>query len=257
MNRILSTILSLCVACLSVRARAKPAGDTAAVLEVDTDQMGTIGPILRDRLLERGSQVLRDRDIAAGRDDDPIVRITVRAIEGEEPGFAYELRIVNATDDPQETWTETCSLCTEAELIENIAAELANVATSLQALEPEAEAEAEAEAEPEPPPPRLVEDPQPPATTNTKPERLDAKAKAGIGVLAVGALAAGAGLGLVLAPPEPLPNDPLRERYTQPPGYAVLAVGGAALVTGAILLGLGLRRRTTTASHGTRGLTGL
>ena len=82
--------------------------------------------------------------------------------------------------------------------------------------------------------------PPPPAGMNTK-------EKAGIGLMVAGALGAGVGIGLIVR--KPVPTDTYEAwstRETQKPGFAVLAVGGAALVTGVVLFVLGRRDRTRT-----------
>ena len=239
MRTVLSSALALAIVCTAGPALAEP----AARLEVDTSELGSIGPVLKERLVERGSQVLRDESIVLGGPQDPIVRVTITALEGEDPGFDYEIRLVTHPGEDGASWSERCALCTEAELIDAVAAELDKVAMSLRALGEEREA-----AEQEPPPPPIVE--SPPIEPRDQDRVLDTKGKVGVGLLGLGVVAVGTGVGLVLAPARPLANDPLRESYTQPPGYGVLAVGGAVLVTGAVLLGLSLRdRKRGTAQH--------
>jgi hypothetical protein len=66
--------------------------------------------------------------------------------------------------------------------------------------------------------------------------------KAGVGLLAGGTVATAAGLGLSLAEEPADPNMPLNKITIHPAGYAILAVGAAALVTGAVLLVLDRRQ---------------
>ncbi len=79
---------------------------------------------------------------------------------------------------------------------------------------------------------------------------MNTKQKAGIGLMIAGALGAGAGIGLVVTKPK-VPNAMMawETRETQKPGYAVLAVGGAALVTGIVLFVLGRRQASKKLSQ--------
>lgn len=72
--------------------------------------------------------------------------------------------------------------------------------------------------------------------------------KAGVALVVTGGLGLVAGLVLAVLPARPKPDDPTREVYTQPPGYALLGVGAATLVVGAVLLGLD-RRRAKARGH--------
>ena len=77
---------------------------------------------------------------------------------------------------------------------------------------------------------------------------MNGKQKAGIGLMVAGALGAGVGIGLVVTKPRaPEPTMAWETRETQKPGYAVLAIGGAALITGVVLFVLG--RRQQKAQH--------
>lgn len=237
----LATAALLAASPRMVHARAPESA--AARLEVDTSELGGIGPVLKERLLERGGQVLRDGEVGTGGPSDPLVRVTVQELVGDDPGFNYEIRLVANANEDGASWSEVCSLCTEAELVDAVAAELDKVAASIRELEART-------SEPEPPPPALEpHSGQPPSENDGN--RLPTKAKAGIGVLAVGVAAAGVGVGLVFAPARPVEGNPLEETYTQPPGYAVLAIGGAALVAGAVLLGLGLKERKVAGRRAT------
>ncbi len=76
---------------------------------------------------------------------------------------------------------------------------------------------------------------------------MNTKQKAGIGLMVAGALGLGTGIGLVVR--KPTATDPYQAwstLETQKPGFAVLAVGGAALVTGVVLFVLGRRDRART-----------
>ena len=73
---------------------------------------------------------------------------------------------------------------------------------------------------------------------------MNGKQKAGIGLMVAGALAAGVGIGLVVNKPRPVePAMAWKTLETQKPGFAVLAVGGAALITGVVLFVLGRRQQ--------------
>lgn len=79
---------------------------------------------------------------------------------------------------------------------------------------------------------------------------MNGKQKAGIGLMIAGALGAGIGVGLVVNKPKvPDPMVAWETRETQKPGFAVLAVGGAALITGVVLFVLGRRQASKKLSQ--------
>ncbi len=88
------------------------------------------------------------------------------------------------------------------------------------------------------------------ASLETAPAGMNTKQKAGIGLMVAGALGAGVGIGLVVNKPKvPDPMMAWQTRETQKPGFAVLAVGGAALVTGIVLFVLGRRQASKKLSQ--------
>lgn len=82
------------------------------------------------------------------------------------------------------------------------------------------------------------------------PTGMNGKQKAGIGLMIAGAVGVGVGVGLVVRKPQ-VPDAMMAwdTRETQKPGYAVLAVGGAALVTGVVLFVLGRRQASKQLSR--------
>jgi len=81
--------------------------------------------------------------------------------------------------------------------------------------------------------------------TPPPPTGMNGKQKAGVGLMVAGALGLGTGIGLVVRKPSPTDTyEAWSTLQTQKPGFAVLAVGGAALVTGVVLFVLGRRDRT-------------
>jgi hypothetical protein len=80
------------------------------------------------------------------------------------------------------------------------------------------------------------------------PAGLNGKQKAGIGMMVLGAVGVGVGVGLVVRKPTAIePYMAWETRETQKPGYAALAVGGAALITGVTLFLLGRRQQSKSA----------
>ena len=127
-----------------------------------------------------------------------------------------------------------CSLCTEGEAVERARSELLR-------LVPFVRARFRAAAKPKDKAPPIV---APPPQDN----RLGTYGKVGIGLLAGGVVVFGTGLGLAIAKPRPNPDDPLLVINTRPIGYAVLGVGAAAIVSGAVLLVLD-RRKVRRVAH--------
>lgn len=68
----------------------------------------------------------------------------------------------------------------------------------------------------------------------------------GVGALAAGVCSLGAGIGLLVLDTTPHPDQPTKLRSWQPGGIAFSVVGGVALVTGAALVGVDVRRHAKT-----------
>ncbi len=87
------------------------------------------------------------------------------------------------------------------------------------------------------------------AALSTPSKGLNGSQKAGIGLIVGGALGLGIGIPLAVRSPSPvLPNEAWTTRSTRPPGIAVAAIGGAALLTGVVLYVLGRRQQTKAKS---------
>lgn len=201
-----------------------------AGLEVDTVAAGAAGPVLMSRLEELGNLELRRAEILPRRTaEDPVIRVRfeLRGEEGETYAILSDVAVRGEVleGSPREI---LCSLCTEGEVVDRARSELLRLVPFVRARF--------RAARPPPPPPEPTR-PEPPPDT-----RLGARGKAGVGLLAGGTLAFGTGLGLVLARPRTDPDDPLRQINTRPVGYAVLGVGAAAIVSGAVLLILDRRK---------------
>lgn len=207
-----------------------------AGLEIDASAAGPAGPVLMSRLEELGNLELRLAEILPRRTaDDPVVRlrIAVRGHEGDTYAIFSELVVGGAAVEGS-VREIVCSLCTESEAVERARSELRRLVPFVRARF------------------RAARTAPPPAAPLAPPRgrKLGTPGKLGVGLLAGGTLVFGTGLGLALAQPRPDPDDPLREINTRPAGYALLGVGAAALVSGAVLLVLDRRapRRVTHAA---------
>lgn len=214
-----------------------------ASLELDTTAAGPSGPIIHSRIDELGNRQLRRAEILPGRGvRDPWIKITVRTLGSEEPGFIIDSAlIVEGQTVPDSAHQTECRLCTEGEAVERATAEVERLVPLVRE---RAQAAAAAEPQPSPDPPKDTTPAQP-----EPPRGLGTKGKAGVALLAVGGVGFVVGVGLLVPAPRPDPNDPLREINTRPAGGALLGVGVAALITGGVLLALDRKaaRRTSVA----------
>lgn len=197
-----------------------------AGLEIDTSRAGPAGPVLMSRLEELGNLELRRAEILPRRTgDDPVIQIRVELRGEENDTYVIFSEVTVRGSSLEGSLREiVCALCTEGETVERARSELLR-------LVPFVRARFRPTTVPSDPKQVLTPNPAPPPDKHT-----GTFGKVGIGLLAGGALAFGTGLGLALKQPKPDPDDPLREINTHPAGYAVLAVGAAAIVSGAVLL---------------------
>lgn len=201
-----------------------------AHVAVDTSAVGEAGPAIRRRVQERADVVLRRAGVMPGRGpSDPTITVVIREVTTPDPGWEYSLSVAAERQPPSQGDTILCPLCTETELVDKIEGQLAALAATLEAPD-------------EPPPPRV--DPTPPRDDDgpvdagpPPPERgLGTMGKAGVALLVLGGLGIIGGAVLTALPPRPKNDDPTREVFTQPPGYAMLGAGGGVLLTGVALL---------------------
>ncbi|MBK8235445.1 MAG: hypothetical protein IPK74_07830 [Deltaproteobacteria bacterium] len=225
------------------RAAAEPSDRTDAPtwanVAVDTSGVGEAGPAVRRRVQERADVVLRNAGVLPGRGpDDPTIRVIIREVQGERPGWSY--RVFTDAGQGDATAEDSCDLCTETELVDAIEGRVAIIAAALRSAAERAAA-AGAPVSTQPPPPRIAdpqgEQPQPHGRVGpTGKAGFGPTGKVGFGLIGVGVGGIVAGAVLAALPAHPKPGEPLREIYTQPPGYALLAAGGTALVIGTALV---------------------
>jgi len=206
-----------------------------AHVAVDTSQIGEAGPAIRRRVQERADVVLRRAGVMPGRGpQDPTINVVIREKEGDDPGWDYLITVTHPDRAAPTGTPQLCELCTETELIDAIEGRLATIAAEL-------ETQAQVE-EPHDDPTAPTDEPVP----ARDPKRLGPKGKAGAALVALGGSGVIVGIVLAVLPASPATddgrNDYSREVFTQPPGYALLGVGAAVLVTGAVLLGLDRRQ---------------
>lgn len=201
-----------------------------AGLDIDTAQAGPSGPIIVSRMEELGNLELRRAEILPSRlGNDPVIRIRVALQEGTSDVFLIRAEVAIRGEQLEGSARDvTCSLCTESEVVERARGEIVR-------LVPYVRSQFKA---PEKPPP-VVE--VKPAQPKPEPRGLATMGKAGVGLLAGGVVVTATGLGLSLAENPTDPNDATRSINIHPAGYAILAVGGAAIIAGAVLLGLDRR----------------
>ena len=244
-HRAIATLSATCiVAAISTPAFAVEAPMRAA-LEVDASQAGEGHDVIERRVEERGAVVLRDAGILPAQSrDDPSIEVSIAEVGSGDPGYRYRVAILG-----EEGWSTegTCQLCTEGELVQIVEGALAEAASHLPR-----------HTEPSAAPTTTTTTPSP-TTTTTDRAPLRPMGKAGVGLVVGGATLLGIGIGLAVAQPRVKDDAPLEKTTTRPPGYALVGIGAAAVITGAVLLSIERTdaRRTALAPTFGRGSAGV
>jgi hypothetical protein len=228
-------------------AAAGPAQKVRATVEVDTSDVGDAGPIIQRRVEERTDVVLRDAEVLPAESaDDPVIHIEVHEMSDEDPGFAFDLQIMQAGKPVGQRRRIECNLCTETEIVAKIETEVSAVLVDL----PTSFADARSSDTNTPNDASTPSDPTEASTVSDDGGtdkgargKLGNKGKAGVGLLVAGGVATAVGIGLAIPGYEPLEDDPTRESSPRPYGFATLGVGVVVAITGAVLLGLDRRER--------------
>ncbi|MBC8067149.1 MAG: hypothetical protein IAG13_02355 [Deltaproteobacteria bacterium] len=208
-----------------------------ADVAVETQSLGSAGPVVRRRVRERADVVLRRGAVLPARDgDDPVISVTIDELPGDDPGYAFKVEILRGGVPTEQLPAVECKLCTEGELVDAVEGRLEHAVADLPVVASTV------------PLPRV--DPTPTDTAPLPPKpRSPAMRIAGATLTGVGLGATIAGIVLAALPPEPTenpdgpPGDLTWETSTTTPGYAVLGAGLAVAVTGAVLLIVDARKR--------------
>lgn len=226
-----------------------------ASVKVDAEGFGEVGSKVQVRVAQEAESVLLSEGIKRRSSvSDMIVFLKVTPPANGDEGYVFGVAVSHLGKPIVEVSEVACELCVEDELIEKVAVTLREIAPQMRAhMEKIAADEAEKarlEAEKNKPPPEggtgagtgtgTGTEPEP----EPEPERFGPKGKAGFGLVAAGVVGLGVGVGLALrSPTQKDPTIGYELVDTRPPGYGVLAVGGALAVTGAVLLILDARER--------------
>lgn len=227
---------------------------------VDASGLGDAGPVIGGRATLTGKGALQAQgvtytDAPAG----PELQVSLK--ERDAGGYRVDYVIVyDGKPTKNGSGGFDCQLCTEDELVEKVEALVIQVAPKMVV------PKEEPEDGPGDGPGNDVEDPDhdngrdPDHGTDPDPiadddSGLRGMGKAGVGLLVAGGLGAIAGITLVVLPPKTFPTgDPnaANIKTTRPPGWGVLGGGVAAVVVGAVLLGLDRKQAKRRATAGLR-----
>jgi hypothetical protein len=213
---------------------------------VDADGIGAGGPVIAGRAMRAGTgglerQAVTITDAPAG--PELRIKLTVRSAGGYR--VEYEI-VYDGKTVKDGTGGFDCQLCTEDELVEKVEALAIQVAPKL--VVPSDESDVGPGPGPDGDEGRDPDDGRDPdhgrvtgPIADDDPNALRGMGKAGIALLVVGGLGAITGVTMVVVEPtyfEPGDANANQYRTTRPPGYGLLAGGAAALIAGAVLLGL-------------------
>ena len=225
-------IVALCGADSTGDAPLDPAAPRA---EVDASDLGTLSKRTIDVVAYQTAAIAADYDVSPNE-------IRVKLLWDDQFNVIYGVRVAIATaehtlpsedDSPDGPLVNRCTECGELELctatIEGVVEALARYEESI------------------PPPPAPPSSPPKPPASEPTPRKLGALSITGISTLSVGAATTLAG-GLFLIPGDLGFVRVFGPSYTnyRPAAITLLAVGSAAMITGATLLGVGQVRRKRT-----------
>ncbi|NJL71527.1 MAG: hypothetical protein HC888_07855, partial [Candidatus Competibacteraceae bacterium] len=207
-----------------------PASDAPRVgLRVDTEELGSQGEAVGAKIQESARTLFGDKGFVDATDElDPVIVIVVERTGTEEnPGFVVGFSIEKGEDIlPGSARQTDCSLCTRTELLERIQAELPallKLAREHQEVVPGGEDGGDGDGG--------EGGDEGGATQDVKP----------IGPL--GFAGVGVGVGVGRQGVEPANDNRIDLEDYRTPGNVVLAIGGAALIAGVVMIAVDVSKR--------------
>ncbi len=229
---------ALCIAGLLFAGDAEAAAPMRASIEVEAEALGDDAAPIARTVADAGDVVLRDADVLPARnDDDGTIRVQLSPLT--DGGYGYITWGERGGSEVAGTRSEgQCAGCSSEDLAQAVA----------QAIEAMLEPMRATVAVEETPPP--VEEPEPVPTPEPHDDggrvRIGALGVGGIVLMGVGVGAIGGGAALLARGREleRAPEDPsrLEGKDFRPGGGALFAVGVAAVITGAVMLFVGVKK---------------
>ena len=210
-------------------------------LRVDAKALGADADPIATKVRDQAKTVFADSSVLEPIDErDPVIVVVVeRARKSEDPGYVIGFSIEQGEDVVSGSARQSdCSLCTRTELIERIEAELPKLirlATEHQVDRSSDDGGGEEAGEGD------EGGDEGGGVEPVKP--IGPLGFAGIGVGVVGLGGIGAGVALAIKGVVPVPNEAGQRTNYRTPGNVILAVGGAALMAGVVMIALDVSKR--------------
>ncbi|WP_172305409.1 hypothetical protein [Pseudenhygromyxa sp. WMMC2535] len=223
-----------------------------AGLRVDVDELGSDGASIATKIEEDAKVAFDAEGLKEPIDElDPVIVVAIERLDDpENPGYVVGFSIEQDDEIVAGSARQSdCKLCTRTELVElvqKVLDDLLELAAESQAdRTPAGDGGAEAGAE-------AGGDGAEGDGGREGGEEVEAIGPlgfAGIGVGVIGLAGVGAGAGLLVKGIEEIPERPIDSRDYRPGGYAALAVGGAALVAGVVMIAIDVSKRKKARSR--------
>lgn len=199
---------------------------------VDVSELSTDAEAIEEQVLLRSEYTLEQANLIPSRVPDfMLIRVTIQTGEGGG-GYRAELTAEKGGKALETGRSLSCDLCTDSELVISVQRRFADLIHELYPESPLVETEPDAPeqpVQPRPQPPR----PQPVPDDG---KLLGPMGQAGTALAVFGLAATGVGVGFLVYGQRPHPENPLYLRDLETPGYLVVGVGGAVMLTGVALI---------------------
>jgi hypothetical protein len=228
-------IVALCIGAMasSPVAAAEPSGSSVVVVDVDASIERA--ELVRTRIAADADAVLKEHDVATTIDPKAPRTLTID-VGGQR--YAYEIElVVERSGEADEPLRLSCE-CNYDELFAKVQAGVRESVPALQRA-------TTTPSEPVSPPTNGGKKPPPGVPDREGPAPLGALGKAGIATLVIGVAGLGSGIGLAVVGERERAGSSERGGETTnfgPPGYALIGIGAAAVITGAVLIAVDRKR---------------
>lgn len=242
MSRLLSMLLALAIACAPWPAYAATPATVRLEVDVSALPAGDVTERLEAYLVEEQTRTIVDGGLELADDSSNAIRVSISRYGEDDVHYRATIALLQGTSEAAVVErTITCELCRDGELVSRVAEEVARLSGRVL-YGPEEQSDADHPQAQDPPQP----EPETSATegNDEKTRKVGPLGVAGIASLVVGVGATGGGIPLAVAPDQTRPAaSGVERRTTRPAGLALVGVGTALIVTGAVLVTVDALRR--------------